>query len=130
MAKFSSGENFPLYGIDVVFVMSMIHAATEIMIKEVEIKPHGSYIWLSWKTPEYLPANYVLQFSLTQESSGVVYAKMKWLLQSQSIFCMIQDVWPGSSCKLNLKAVYNPAALDEGITKLIGPDDYAGKRIN
>ena len=109
--------------------MFIKHAATETMIQEFEIKPYESFVWLRWKTPEYLPMHYVLRYSLTRESSGLAYVKSEQL-PPQSDFFIIKKVRLGSSCEVNLKAVYNPAALDKGITKLIGPDDYAGKRIN
>ena len=104
--------------------------ATEIMIKDFEIKLQKSMLSLSWKTPEYLPTHYVLKYSLIQESSGLVYTDSERLITMLANSFIIEDVWLGSLGKLNLKAVYNPAALDEGITKFIGPADTAGKCIN
>ena len=112
-------------------VCNVYETATEIMIKDFEIKLQQSFLWLSWKTPQYLPTHYILEYSLIQESSELVYTQAKRVFPLQSDFFIIEYVWPGSLCKVNLKAVYNPAALDKGITEFIErPDDTAGKRIN
>ena len=101
------------------------------MIKDFEFKLQRSFLWLTWKTPQYLPTHYVLQYSLIEESFGVVYPQTKHCLSSHSYFFVIpNNVFLGSSCKVNLKAVYNSATLDKGITKLIGPADPPSKRIN
>ena len=97
--------------------------ATQIMIKNFDVIPGASVLCLKWNSPKFLPYHYVLEYSLVQQSNGLVYSKTQILLDKETSHFLIEDVRPESFCTVTLRAAYNPAALDEGIFQFVTSDD-------
>ena len=74
---------------------------------------------ISWHTPTYVPSSYKLSYSCKLIHSESEYTKRKENLPFSFTSIVVGDLQPGSECVVTLVAVYNPAAIDTGITVTI-----------
>ena len=76
-------------------------------------------IILKWKKPKYVPYHYQVSYSMVQQSSGLVYRQVATSSPKCSNTFHISDIIPGTQTKFGVKAIYNKATLDNGISGTI-----------
>ena len=94
----------------------MINAATSMMLEDVRVIPLVNKILIKWKKPKYVPYHYHVSYSLVQQSSGLVYRQVATSSPKRSNTFSISDIIPGTQTKWVVKAIYNTATLDSGIS--------------
>ena len=86
------------------------------MLQDVQVIPYRYMIIIKWKTPNYVPYHYLVSYSLVQQSNGLEYVRVQTNLWKHSNTFSIKDIIPGTQAKWELKAIYNSATLDSGIS--------------
>lgn len=89
------------------------------MVKELLVTIGHSVIALEWSKPRFLPSKYTLTYSCSLRSTGRVYLQKKVELDKVSTVTMLENIEPDSQCRIKLKANYNPAMLDSGISQYV-----------
>ena len=107
------------------------------MIKNITFCTYSTFIQLTWTTPRFLPLHYRLS-ALCRYPSGLQTFEMltdpsiESSNLSGSVLSMLKlqvpTLPPYTLCMMTFMATYNPATLDEGISRaVIAPGKYSGK---
>lgn len=88
------------------------------MLKDLYISTSRTSLVVEWRKPRFLPYWYIVSYNLIQQSDGLVYGWTKTSLNENSTKFSVRDISPGTLCKWELKAIYNSATLDSGISRI------------
>ena len=108
--------------------------ATRLMIKNVSVIRGTTFIKLQWPAPRFHPLFYHQTMSCKLWCNKVPYLFIDRVKAFDTTSSLVGSVKPGSKCVIGLKAVYNLATLDQGITIIVstpfGGNDRNGKAIH
>ena len=93
---------------------SYIHAATKMMVKDIQYESYPDQIVLTWLAPEYPPFMYDRATYCTIIDQQESYLTSRETIDADAVQEAI-DVRPNSICTIIFFAVYNRAATDAGI---------------
>ena len=70
-------------------------------------------VW--WKKPAITPKQFAIYVRCKHLFNNGTYLKSEALLPANKMHFMLNDLVPETQCDFILKAVYNPASIDNGI---------------
>ena len=113
------------------------YLATRRMIRSHSVTSGPNYVQLNWTRPNFQPGRYQLKYVCTlkptctpgRDVNNYVLTKAQ-NLTSNATSVTIHNLCPNSICILFLLAVYNPASIDSGITKLETTLDEDTRKTN
>ena len=86
------------------------------MLEDIRVNPLINTIMIEWRKPKYVPYLYDVSYSLVDQSSGLVYSRMESFLNEGSTTLCIRGIIRGTQCNWEVKAIYNSATLDSGVS--------------
>ena len=93
--------------------------ATFRMIKSLIVHPGIFSFGLSWQEPEFFPDHYQFITNCRLFCARTDYRYIDIPIPRTETTLRVIDLSPGSVCRVNLKAVYNPASIDAGLTETL-----------
>ena len=93
--------------------------ATSLMIKNVSATAGNNFINIVWVLSNFLPMSYKVELICWLMFSGEKYRNKTYTVSQLHTSLFIEDLLQRSQCVYTLFAIYNPASIDEGITKTV-----------
>ena len=95
--------------------VNVITAATSRMTKFVYSNQSNTSIIVGWKEPEIAPEQFTVNARCKHLFNNETYLTSEAFVPANETSFMLNDLVPETQCDFNLKAVYNPASIDNGI---------------
>ena len=98
---------------------TFLFLATFRMIKSLSFDPGIFSFGLSWQKPEFVPDHYqfIVHCQLFCAQTGYYHNDVPLpQIETSLRLCYLR---PGSVCQVTVKAVYNPASIDPGLTETV-----------
>ena len=99
-----------------VLPVQYVLAATSKMTEFQEFRRFNNSIQVRWKEPEYRPTLYELALVCKYDYNDQINLMDKFTLLPQETTLTLTGLPASSECTFTLKAVYNPASIDAGIS--------------
>ena len=99
--------------------ITVIHVATTLMIRNISAAAGTDFIDIIWSAPKLLPDSYKVNVTCRLVYNGIEYVRVRLVATPLDTIVTINNLLPGSRCVFTLLAVYNPASIDDGITRTI-----------
>ena len=97
-------------------VISSHSTGTETGMERLSIRDSGTtFICLKWGEPKYSPISYSLRYQCSLMCEKEPYTAFSPVYTPPFIGVNLTNIKPGSTCKLNFVAMYNPAEHDPGV---------------
>ena len=94
--------------------------ASKIMIKFKPYLSGSNSVKVRWKRPKYDPLEYLISFNCGLKQALTYYLVLTITVPDpKAISYELTDLVPGTYCIVNLRAIYNPASIDHGISTKI-----------
>ena len=90
--------------------------ATFRMINSLNLQPGIFSFGLSWQKPEFVPDHYQFTTHCQLVCASTEYYHNEVPVPAEETTLRVVELMPGSVCRVTLKAVYNPASIDKGLT--------------
>ena len=93
--------------------------ATTLMVNNISTTAGDDFVHISWSQPKFLPTSYRVEITcwLMHTETEYVFVKLEGS-PFHTMFTM-DKLFPESCCVFTLRAIYNPASIDDGITRAI-----------
>lgn len=112
--------SFSVYVCMLVCVWCTFHfIATAKMIQEIIVTQLLYSIEVRWIPPIFKPLYLELRTSCRLSCSDRIYFMNETLIPPFHTWTTISDLRPNTVCTVRLKALYNPASIDSGMTKIV-----------
>lgn len=92
--------------------------ATALMIKNLTTRVDTYALYLNWDRPQIVPAFYTTAGWCQVFGSAIKFVQPRTNIPGTQTTTRLQ-VRPGSYCDITLRAQYNPASIDAGLTRHI-----------
>ena len=100
----------------------MVHicvVATTLMIRNVSVTAEDDFIHITWSAAKLRPASYQVNVTCCLIHTETEYMQVMLGVSSFDTMLTVDKLFSGSLCVLTLRAIYNPASIDHGITRTI-----------
>ena len=87
------------------------------MIKSLSVHPGVFSFGLAWKEPEFYPDDYQFIAGCRLFCAREDYRSHDQSIPGSATTLRVIHLHPGSVCRVDLKAIYNPASIDAGLTQ-------------
>ena len=89
------------------------------MVKSISAKADADFIRIKWSAPKFLPDSYQVDVTCRLMPNETEYILVNLNARPFATMLTIDKLFPGSLCVFTLLAIYNPASIDDGITRNI-----------
>ena len=89
------------------------------MIKNVSATAGANFIEIVWSTPKLLPMSYQVNVICRLLYNDIEYKRVEFEAMPLDRVLTLPSLLPGSHCVFTLHAIYNPASIDNGITRTV-----------
>ena len=89
------------------------------MIKNVSAKADADFNCIIWSAAKLLPASYQVNVTCWLMPNETEYMWVNLNARPSDTMLTIDKLSPGSHCVFTLLSIYNPASIDDGITRTI-----------
>ena len=93
--------------------------ATTLMVKNVSAAAGTHFIEIVWTPPKLLPMSYQVNVVCRLLCNGKEYKRERLEATPLDTIQTIGKLYPRSHCVYTLLAIYNPASVDDGITRTV-----------